>query len=135
MNLTFLSKEDIYTNIGVMKMTIEQFASITDNNSLIDYLSELTSLQALATETYASVQFRKQEAIKIELDNQLRYELKNEKTKAIPPSVAKMRAESNAGELMALDVYAERLCRNISHSIDAVRTKISYIKQELNTLR
>lgn len=132
MSLLFINKSSIYANIEAIKVTIEQMPNITESVNLMDYLSELSALQALATETQASAKFHKMQAVKVELDKQLRYEINDEKSKAIAPSIAKLRAESNVAEWVGLCDYTERLSHNISHSIDAVRTKLSFLKNELN---
>lgn len=132
MSLLFIDKELLVKNIEVIKRSIEIMPNITDSGRLLNYLSDLSALQALATETQASAKYHKMEAIKAELDKQLRYEIKDEKSKNIAPSIAKLRAESNVAEWVGLCDYTERLSHNISHSIDAVRTKLSFLKNELN---
>ena len=122
-----IRKETILDNIELIKSTIESFQGV-DVSACMDYLEVIVSLQATATETLASAKYHHLEAMNEELDRQARL-LGNEK---IAPSIKKMRAESMCRYWAYIVCFIERLCSNISHTIDAVRTKISYYKQELS---
>lgn len=121
-----LSKETIICNLEIMKTTIENFNGL-DTYAMIEYLAEITSIQATATETQASCKYHLLCAINDELTRQAKLS-GNEK---IPPSIKKMRADSMCAEWHYLYELATRYSANIVHTIDAVRTKISYLKSEL----
>lgn len=122
-----IGKETILSNIELIKSTIESFQGV-DIELCMDYLNEIVSLQATATETLASAKYHHLEAINEELDRQARL-MGNDK---VAPSIKKMRAEAMCREWEYVECLCERLCANISHTIDAVRTKISYYKQEMS---
>jgi hypothetical protein len=121
-----INKSTIEANIEIMITTIEQFNGLDVHNT-IDYLAEITSLQATATETQASAKYWLLQAINDELDRQAMLLKKDD----IAPSIKKMRADSMCAELHYLYEKSQRLSSAISHTIDAVRTKISYLKQEM----
>lgn len=121
-----LTTEQIENNLVLMSNTIETFNSI-DVTQTIDYLSEIVSLQATATETQASAKYHLLMAINVELDRQASLLKKDD----IAPSIKKMRADSMCAEWHYIYEKCVRYSSNISHTIDAVRTKISYLKQEM----
>ena len=53
----------------------------------------------------------------------------------IAPSIKKMRADSMCAEWHYIYEKCVRYSSNISHTIDAVRTKISYLKSEMENAR
>lgn len=120
-----LSLESITANLAMIMDTIQDFQDVQDNQ-LLDYLGRITSLQASAIETQASAKYWLLEAINIELTRQANA-LKDEK---IPPSIAKMRADAMVRDWHYVYEKCERCSRAISHTIDSVRTKISYIKNQ-----
>ncbi len=121
-----LTKQQIEANLGIIESTIEAFNGL-EITAILDYLGQVTSLQALATETQASAKYGLLQAINDELDRQAKV-LKENK---IPPSIAKLRADAMCRDWHYLYEKAQRYASNISHTIDAVRTKISFYKTEL----
>lgn len=125
-----LTTHEIEANLDIISTTIDNFNGL-EITSTIDYLSEITSLQSLATETQASAKYRLLENINKELDRQAKL-MNNDK---VAPSIKKLRADAMCRDTHYLYEKAQRLASNISHTIDAVRTKISYHKQELENSR
>lgn len=125
-----LTTEQIEENLELMANTIEAFNSL-DVAKTMDYLSEIVSLQATATETQASAKYHLLQAINAELDRQAKLLKKND----IAPSIKKMRADSMCAEWHYIYEKCVRYSSNISHTIDAVRTKISYLKSEMENAR
>lgn len=121
-----ITKAELLLNIEIIECTINNFNGLDIMRS-IDYLSEIVSLQSTATECVASSKYLLLEAINNELDRQAKL-LNSEK---IAPSIKKLRADAMCREWHYLNEKCERLARNISHTIDATRTKISYYKQEM----
>lgn len=125
-----LTIEQIQDNLVLMANTIETFNSI-DVTKTIDYLGEIVSLQSTATETQASAKYHLLKAINAELDRQAKLLKKDD----ISPSIKKMRADSMCADYHYIYEKCVRYSSNISHTIDAVRTKISYLKSELENAR
>jgi len=125
-----ITKSEILANIEIIKTTIENSNGL-DISMCIDYLGEITSLQCLGTETEASAKYLLLEAINNELDRQAKL-LNNDK---IAPSIKKLRADAMCREYHYIYELASNYNRDISHTIDAVRTKISFYKQELINLK
>ena len=121
-----ITKEQIETNLDLIRTTIENFNGL-DTHAIIEYLGEIVALQALATETQASAKFHLLCAIDAELDRQA----KLSKNESVAPSIKKMRADAKCREWHYLVTLCERYASAISHTIDATRTKISYLKQEM----
>ena len=125
-----LTTEQIQENLVLMANTIEAFNSL-DVSKTLDYLSEVVSLQSTATETQASAKYHLLQAINAELDRQAKLLKKDD----IAPSIKKMRADSMCAEWHYIYEKCVRYSSNISHTIDAVRTKISYLKSEMENAR
>jgi len=125
-----INKEQIEQNLAIIKLTIENFNGL-DTYAIIEYLGEITALQALATETQAAAKFHLLCAMDAELDRQA----KLSKNESVAPSIKKMRADSKCRDWHYLYELCQRYSSNISHTIDACRTKISYYKQELQNQR
>ena len=125
-----LTTEQIQENLVLMANTIEAFNSL-DVAKTLDYLSEVVSLQSTATETQASAKYHLLQAINAELDRQATLLKKDD----IAPSIKKMRADSMCAEWHYIYEKCVRYSSNISHTIDAVRTKISYLKSEMENAR
>ena len=125
-----LTTEQIQENLVLMANTIEAFNSL-DVSKTLDYLSEVVSLQSTATETQASAKYHLLKAINAELDRQAKMLKKDD----IAPSIKKMRADSMCAEWHYIYEKCVRYSSNISHTIDAVRTKISYLKSEMENAR
>ena len=125
-----LTTEQIQENLVLMANTIEAFNSL-DVAKTLDYLSEIVSLQSTATETQASAKYHLLQAINAELDRQAKMLKKDD----IAPSIKKMRADSMCAEWHYIYEKCVRYSSNISHTIDAVRTKISYLKSEMENAR
>lgn len=125
-----ISREQIEQNLAIIKLTIENFNGL-DTYAIIEYLGEITALQALATETQAAAKFHLLCAMDAELDRQA----KLSKNESVAPSIKKMRADAKCREWHYLYELCQRYSSNISHTIDACRTKISYYKQELQNQR
>ena len=125
-----LTTEQIQENLVLMANTIEAFNSL-DVAKTLDYLSEVVSLQSTATETQASAKYHLLQAINAELDRQAKLLKKDD----ISPSIKKMRADSMCADYHYIYEKCVRYSSNISHTIDAVRTKISYLKSELENAR
>lgn len=125
-----LTTEQIQENLVIMADTIEAFNSL-DVAKTLDYLSEVVSLQSTATETQASAKYHLLKAINAELDRQAKLLKKDD----ISPSIKKMRADSMCADYHYIYEKCVRYSSNISHTIDAVRTKISYLKSELENAR
>ena len=125
-----LTTEQIQENLVIMADTIEAFNSL-DVAKTLDYLSEVVSLQSTATETQASAKYHLLQAINAELDRQAKMLKKDD----IAPSIKKMRADSMCAEWHYIYEKCVRYSSNISHTIDAVRTKISYLKSEMENAR
>lgn len=122
-----LSLDVITDNLKMILRAIEDFQEVQDIE-LLNYLGRITSLQASAIETQASAKHWLLAASNDELDRQARA-LKDEK---IPPSIAKMRADAMVRDWHYIYEKCERCSRAISHTIDSVRTKISYLKNQQN---
>ena len=125
-----LTTEQIQENLVLMANTIEAFNSL-DVSKTLDYLSEVVSLQSTATETQASAKYHLLKAINAELDRQAKLLKKDD----ISHSIKKMRADSMCAEWHYIYEKCVRYSSNISHTIDAVRTKISYLKSEMENAR
>ena len=125
-----LTTEQIQENLVIMADTIEAFNSL-DVAKTLDYLSEVVSLQSTATETQASAKYHLLQAINAELDRQAKLLKKDD----ISPSIKKMRADSMCADYHYIYEKCVRYSSNISHTIDAVRTKISYLKSEMENAR
>ena len=125
-----LTTEQIQENLVLMANTIEAFNSL-DVSKTLDYLSEVVSLQSTATETQASAKYHLLQAINAELDRQAKLLKKDD----ISPSIKKMRADSMCADYHYIYEKCVRYSSNISHTIDAVRTKISYLKSEMENAR
>ena len=125
-----LTTEQIQENLVLMANTIEAFNSL-DVAKTLDYLSEVVSLQSTATETQASAKYHLFKAINAELDRQAKLLKKDD----ISPSIKKMRADSMCADYHYIYEKCVRYSSNISHTIDAVRTKISYLKSEMENAR
>ena len=125
-----LTTEQIQENLVLMATTIENFNSL-DVTKTLDYLSEVVSLQSTATETQASAKYHLLQAINAELDRQAKLLKKDD----VAPSIKKMRADSMCAEWHYIYEKCVRYSSNISHTIDAVRTKISYLKSEMENAR
>lgn len=125
-----LTTEQIQENLVIMANTIEAFNSL-DVAKTLDYLSEVVSLQSTATETQASAKYHLLKAINAELDRQAKLLKKDD----ISPSIKKMRADSMCAYYHYIYEKCVRYSSNISHTIDAVRTKISYLKSEMENAR
>jgi hypothetical protein len=125
-----LTTEQIQENLVIMANTIEAFNSL-DVSKTLDYLSEVVSLQSTATETQASAKYHLLKAINAELDRQAKLLKKDD----ISPSIKKMRADSMCADYHYIYEKCVRYSSNISHTIDAVRTKISYLKSEMENAR
>ena len=125
-----LTTEQIQENLVLMANTIEAFNSL-DVSKTLDYLSEIVSLQSTATETQASAKYHLLKAINSELDRQAKLLKKDD----ISPSIKKMRADSMCADYHYIYEKCVRYSSNISHTIDAVRTKISYLKSEMENAR
>lgn len=125
-----LTTEQIQENLVIMADTIEAFNSL-DVAKTLDYLSEVVSLQSTATETQASAKYHLLKAINAELDRQAKLLKKDD----ISPSIKKMRADSMCAYYHYIYEKCVRYSSNISHTIDAVRTKISYLKSEMENAR
>ncbi len=125
-----ISKEQIEENLQVIKTTIENFNGL-DTYSIVEYLGEITALQSLATETQAACKFHLLCAIDAELDRQA----KLSKNESVAPSIKKMRADAKCRDWHYLYELCTRYSSNISHTIDSTRTKISYLKQEMQNQR
>jgi len=125
-----LTTEQIQENLVLMANTIEAFNSL-DVSKTLDYLSEVVSLQSTATETQASAKYHLLKAINAELDRQAKLLKKDD----IAPSIKKMRADSMCADYHYIYEKCVRYSSNISHTIDAVRTKISYLKSEMENAR
>ena len=125
-----LTTEQIQENLVIMANTIEAFNSL-DVSKTLDYLSEIVSLQSTATETQASAKYHLLKAINAELDRQAKLLKKDD----ISPSIKKMRADSMCADYHYIYEKCVRYSSNISHTIDAVRTKISYLKSEMENAR
>jgi len=125
-----LTTEQIQENLVLMANTIEAFNSL-DVSKTLDYLSEIVSLQSTATETQASAKYHLLQAINSELDRQAKLLKKDD----IAPSIKKMRADSMCADYHYIYEKCVRYSSNISHTIDAVRTKISYLKSEMENAR
>jgi hypothetical protein len=138
MLITPMTESEILLNIQTVADTIEQINNIArnDGDALQDYLACVTSIQALATETHASVRYILLKEREEVLNKMLKSEIEGIKrdgstvTLRIPPSTAKMFAESRTKDWEYVYAKTERLCRNISHSIDSARTLLSFIKAE-----
>lgn len=127
---SMIDKSEIEANLQIISDTIEQFNGM-DIYKTVDYLGEVVSLQSLATETQASCKYWLLDAIDSELTRQARL-TGNDK---IAPSIKKMRADAKCREWHYLYEKSQRLSSNISHTIDACRTKISYLKQEMENAK
>jgi len=125
-----LTTEQIQENLVLMANTIEAFNSL-DVAKTLDYLSEVVSLQSTATETQASAKYHLLKAINAELDRQAKLLKKDD----IAPSIKKMRADSMCADYHYIYEKCVRYSSNISHTIDAIRTKISYLKSEMENAR
>jgi hypothetical protein len=121
-----LNKSSIEANLYAIEETLIKFKGL-DIIANIDYLGEVVALQALATETQASAKYWLLEAIDQELDRQAKLMGADK----VAPSIKKLRADSKCREFHYLYEKAQRYASNISHTIGAVRTKISYHKQEM----
>lgn len=125
-----LSLSEIEANLEIMAVTIENFNNL-DVAKTIEYLGEIVSLQSTATETQASAKYHLLQAINDELDRQA----KLSKNEDVAPSIKKMRADAMCRDMNYIYEKCVRYSTNISHTIDACRTKISWLKSEMENSR
>lgn len=136
--ITALEEKDILLNIAAIVDTISVAETLNTNDldTLSGYLATCVTLQALATETHASTKYHLLAVKEVVLNDILKAEingLQKDGMKTvikISPSIQKLFSECRAKEWQYLEAKTERLCANISHTIDAVRTMISLAKQE-----
>jgi hypothetical protein len=136
--MTAIKEEEILANIQSIVDTLQQCENLNSNDldSLTKYLANVVSLQALATETHASVKYRllaeKEKVINKILKAELTGIDKNGNTVVlkVSPSIQKLMSECRAKDWEYLYLKTDRLCANVSHTIEAVRTMISLAKQE-----
>ena len=136
-----LPESALLANIEVISATVEAIQEIApnDTNKMVEYLSQITSVQSLCSETQASVKYYLLRLQGEVLDAMLRTQIEGYKNKMgetimlnIPPTTAKMFAHTRCKDYEYLYEKIERLSRNVSHTIDSVRTMISFAKSELN---
>lgn len=130
----------ILANIEVISSTIEAVNEIstTDTAAMMEYMATITSIQATASETQASIKYWLLNEQGKVLDKMLKSQLDGVELKqggnaklVLPPTTAKMFAHTRCKEWEYLYEKIERLSRNVSHSIDSVRTMLSFAKSEI----
>lgn len=128
-----LEVKQIEDNILSIDVLIKQFEGLDDPNQTVDYMQKLCAIQSLATETQASAKYRLLEARDEYLEKALGTEVTgfNGKAIKIAPSIVNLRADSKCKQMHYLYERSQRLSSSLSHAIEAVRSKISYIKQEM----
>lgn len=133
-----LTLPEILTNVEAVASTLEQASVITPNDleMLTKYLQDMVTLQALITDTHASVKYLLLCEKETVLNKVLKAEIEGTKkdgtvvTVKVSPSIQKIFAECRAKEYEYLYAKTDRLCANVSHAIEAVRSLISNAKQE-----
>lgn len=133
-----LKIEEILVNVDAITTTLEQAQQITPNDldNLCRYLTELSAIQSLVTDTHASVKHILLTEKEQVLNKILKAEIEgvdkngNHVTVKVAPSIQKIFAECRVKDYEYLYTKTERLTSNVSHAIDAVRTLISNAKQE-----
>ena len=132
MNITdnILPPAAIVEALETIKGKIEAYKAIEEARKVVDFQSDMISLQALATEAQSSAKFWLLEAVDKELDRQASA-LKDAK---VPPSIAKLRADAKCREWHYIYEKSQRYSANISHALEGVRTKISYLKEEMRNV-
>lgn len=125
-----LTKDEIEAHLNAISSVIASFDTL-EATATVDYMATIVSIQALATEAQAAAKFRLLEATDAELDRQA----KLAKNDQVAPSIKKLRADSKCREMHYLYEKSQRLSSAVSHTIDACRTKISYLKQEMENTK
>jgi hypothetical protein len=120
------TKEQIVDNLNTILSTVEAFEGL-EPFATVEYLGRIVALQALCTETQAGAKYLLLCAQDEELDRQAKA-LGEHK---VPPSIAKLRADAKCREMHYLYEKAQRTSSAVSHTIEACRTKISYLKMEM----
>jgi len=91
--------------------------------ALMERLTELSSLLSTSAQTMSSIKFVVVDAVGLATQEAFRLKY--------PPSMAKSYAEGKCAELIANYELANRQNAAITHSIEAVRSILSFTKQEL----
>lgn len=133
-----LTEGECLLNIASVVDTIQQAETISTNDpdTLMTYLSTIITLQALITETHASVRYHllsEKEQVLNDILKAEMYGIKTDKTKTVikvAPSIQKIFSECRAKDWEYLYAKTDRLCANVSHTIEAVRSMLSNAKQE-----
>lgn len=133
-----LSISEILVNVQSVTDTLEQIQQITPNDldNLCRYLTDLTAIQGLVTDTHASVKYLLLTEKEQVLNKMLKSELEgvdvngNKVVVKVAPSIQKLFAECRVKDYEYLYAKTDRLTANVSHAIEAVRTLISNAKQE-----
>lgn len=129
----------LLANIEIISATVEAIQEIApnDGNKMVEYLAQITAVQSMCSETQASIKYYLLRLQGEVLDAMLRSQIEGHTTKSgeivrlnIPPTTAKMFAHTRCKDYEYLYEKIERLSRNVSHTIDSVRTMISFAKSE-----
>lgn len=127
MNVDVMTLETIMATLQAVTETIEKCQDV-DVANVNDYLGELISLQPTQAEAQASAKYQLLKAKSLKMDL-LAQKYKGEKLP--PPSILKERISA----LVEVEEYvyekAVRLSSGLSHAIEGVRSKLSYIKEEM----
>lgn len=91
--------------------------------ALMERMTELSSLLATSAQTMSSIKFKVVDAVGLATEEAFRQKY--------PPSMAKAYAEGKCAELMADYELANRQNACITHTLDGLRTILSFTKQEL----
>lgn len=110
-----------------IKLALETETDIHNPVEMMEKIKELSLLTASAAALQANA---KKNLLKKELEL-----IKEYQKVTMPPSVLMRMITAETFEESSWLVYAERLNAGISHSLDALRSSLSFIKAEMETTR
>lgn len=122
-----MTYDDILNNLSSIRICLDQPA--TDVHEQSAKLTELTILTGLAAEMQAKAGALYKKELSKEIVN-ISYD-KFGAPRKVNASLVKLEAEGKAAVYFELSEYSQRVSAAISHSIDAIRTQISFHKTEI----
>lgn len=118
---TILNIETCRANLYVIQETCDKVCE-QEPSLIMEHLNELASLLGLSAMTNASLTYHYNVHLEMNLQKSLAAKM--------PPSMMKVYAESLMPELTAEIKLIDRLHSALVHKIDALRSMLSYEKQE-----
>lgn len=110
------------SNMQCVQDTLE-IKTAQEPNALMERMTELASLLATSAQTMSSIKFHLTDALGIAMQQAFKDKY--------PPSMAKTFAEGKCAELISDYELSNRQNACLTHTIDALRSILSFTKQEL----